>query len=98
MYIYVAHEYNGNAEVLERAKKITHDLQIFDRENTYLCPLTAYSHIGYDEYTNEEWVEMHKDLICICDKVLVASEIGESIKQELDFADKIHMEVDYLEI
>ena len=33
MTIYVSHAYGGKIENLERAKKITHDLQVKDLEN-----------------------------------------------------------------
>jgi hypothetical protein len=49
MIIYVAHIYQGKPENLERAKKITHDLQVNDIENTYICPLRVFSHLQYGE-------------------------------------------------
>ena len=39
---YVSHAYDGKIENLERAKKITHDLQVNDLENSYICPLYAH--------------------------------------------------------
>ena len=42
---YVAHKYGANPENFERAKKITHDLQVADLENTYICPLLVFSHL-----------------------------------------------------
>ena len=35
---YVAHKFSGKLENYQRAKKITHDLQVNDLENTYICP------------------------------------------------------------
>lgn len=33
MMYYVSHEYGGNAQNVEKAKKITHDLQVADPDN-----------------------------------------------------------------
>ena len=49
MIIYVSHCFGGKPQNLERAKKITHDLQVADLENTYICPLLALSHLKYNE-------------------------------------------------
>ena len=54
MTIYVSHIFQGKAENLERAKKITHDLQVNDLENCYICPLLAFSHLGYGEMGYDE--------------------------------------------
>ncbi len=45
--IYVSHKFGGDPANMERAKKITHDLQVNDQENCYICPLIAFSHLGY---------------------------------------------------
>ena len=45
MIVYVAHRFGGDINNLERAKKITHDLQVSDLENTYICHLLTFSHL-----------------------------------------------------
>ena len=47
--IYVSHKFGGDPANMERAKKITHDLQVDDPENCYICPLMAFSHLVYNE-------------------------------------------------
>ena len=101
--IYVAHKYGGDAQNMERAKKITHDLQVKDPENCYICPITAFSHLGYNEIGHEEKIALCLDLLQICDKIIVASEISTGVKLEIDLAKKLKnadgepMEVVYLE-
>ena len=97
MIIYVSHCFGGKPENLERAKKITHDLQVNDLENCYICPVTAFSHLGYNEIGYEEEIALCLDLLQICDKIIVASEISEGVKREIDFANLVGMEVEYLE-
>ena len=58
MIIYVAHKFSGKQENLERAKQITHDLQVKDHENCYICPLLAFSHLGYNEIGYEEEMQL----------------------------------------
>ena len=103
MRIYVAHAYGNNPENAEKAKRITHDLQVKDPENCYICPLIAFSHLGYNEIGYEEEIDLCLDLLQICDKIIVASEISEGVKREIDLAKKLKnadgepLEVVYLE-
>ena len=95
--IYVSHIYQGKNENLERAKKITHDLQINDLNNTYICPLIAFSHLQYDEIGYDNELEACIDLLSVCDKLIVASDISKGVAREIDFANLVGMEVEYLE-
>lgn len=103
MRVYVAHAYGGNPENIKKAKKITHDLQVKDLENCYICPLTAFSHLGYNEIGYEEEIALCLDLLQICDKLIVASEVSKGVQIEIDLAKKLKnadgepMEVVYLE-
>lgn len=103
MRVYVAHAYGGDPENIEKARKITHDLQINDLENCYICPLMAFSHLRYNEIGYEEEIALCLDILQICDKIIVASEISTGVKLEIDLAKKLlnadgePMEVEYLE-
>ena len=93
MTIYVSHCFGGNLENLERAKKITHDLQVNDLENCYICPLLAFSHIGYNEIGYEEEMQLCEDLLVLCDKLIVASDLSEGVEREISLAKKRNMEI-----
>ena len=97
MLIYIAHKFGNNPKNFERAKKITHDLQIADLENTYICPLLVFSHLKYGEIGYEPEMELCIDILSIADKLIVASDISKGVQQEIDFANNVHMEVEYLE-
>ena len=94
---YVAHKFGGKLENLERAKKITHDLQVADLENTYICPLIAFSHLQYGEIGYDAEIENCLDLLSACDKLIVASDLSKGVCKEIDFANLVNMEVEYLE-
>ena len=95
--IYVSHAYGSKIENLERAKKITHDLQVKDLENCYICPLLAFSHLGYGEIGYEEEMQLCEDLLILCDKLIVASDLSEGVEREINLAEKCNMEIEYLE-
>lgn len=95
--IYVSHAYGGKIENLERAKKITHDLQVNDLENTYICPLLLFSHLRYGEVGYDAEMELCLDILSGCDKLIVASDITKGVTREIDFANLVGMEVQYLE-
>lgn len=97
MIIYVSHKFGAKQENLERAKKITHDLQVNDLENTYVCPLLTFSHLQYGEIGYDAEMEACLDLLSVCDKMIVASDISKGVAREIDFANLVCMEVEYLE-
>ena len=94
---YVAHKFSGKQENLERAKKITHDLQVNDLENTYICPLLTFSHLQYGEIGYDAEMELCIDILSECQKLIVASDISKGVAREIDFANLVGMEVEYLE-
>ena len=94
---YVAHKHGGKLENIERAKQITHDLQINDLENSYICPLLLFSHLRYGEIGYDAEMELCLDILSNCDKLIVASGITKGVGQEIDFANLVGMEVEFLE-
>ena len=95
--IYISHKHGGKLENIERARKITRDLQVADLENTYICPLLALSHLQYGEIGYEAEMENCIDLLSVADKLIVASDISKGVAREIDFANLVGMEVEYLE-
>ena len=97
MLYYVAHCYQADLNNLERAKRITRNLQINDLENTYLCPLLTLSHLKYGEIGIDAEMELCYDLLSACDVLIVASEITLGVQLEINFAEMVGMEVLYLD-
>lgn len=98
MLIYVGHCFGGKAENIEKAKKITHDLQVKDLANCYICPLLTFSHFEYGEIGFDDEMELCLDILQNCEKLIVASkEISKGVQKEIDFANLIGLEVIYLE-
>ena len=94
---YVSHRFGGDPANLERAKKITHDLQVDDPENCYICPLMAFSHLVYNEMGYDEEMELCIDLLSVSDALIIASDISDGVQKEIDFARMVGMEVIDLE-
>ena len=90
---YVAHRYGGDPANLERAKKITHDLQVNDLNNCYICPLLAFSHLKYGEIGYDEELELCLDILSVSDILIIASDISDGVQKEIDFARMVGMEV-----
>ena len=103
MIVYVSHRYGGDSKNLERAKKITHDLQVKDLDNTYICPLLTFSHLQYEEIGYDAEMTLCFDLLQMCEKIIVASDISKGVDAEISLAEKLlnsngePMEVEYLE-
>lgn len=97
MLIYVTLHETGKQYTVDKAKQITHDLQTKDFANCYICPLTAFSHLGVDEVWDDMKIALRLDLLSLCDVLIVASKVDRWIKQEIEFAELVGMEVRYIE-
>lgn len=93
MLIFISHCFGGDKENIEKAKKITHDLQVKDLANCYICPLLTFSHLEYGEIGYDGELELCLDILQNCDKLIVASEISKGVQMEIDFAKLVKMEV-----
>ena len=93
MLLYISHKYGGDPANIDRAKKITHALQVNDPENCYICPLTAFSHLEYNEMGYDEEMALCIDLLSVADVLIVASEPSKGVQKEIDFARLVGMEV-----
>ena len=91
--IYVSHKFGGNPANMERAKKITHDLQIENPTHCFICPLLAFSHLQYGEIGYDDEIELCLDLLSLCDTLIVASDVSRGVQKEIDFARMVGMEV-----
>ena len=90
---YVSHRFGGDPANMERAKKITHDLQVNDLNNCYICPLLTFSHLKYGEIGYDEELELCLDILSVADVLIVASDISDGVQKEIDFARMVGMEV-----
>lgn len=98
MIYYVGHCFGGDKSNIERAKKITHDLQVKDLANCYICPMLVFSHLEYGEIGYDNEIELCLDILQNCDKLIVASkEISKGVQKEIDFAKLVGMEIEYLD-
>ena len=91
--IYVSHKFGGDSANMERAKKITHDLQIENPTHCFVCPLLAFSHLQYGEIGYDDEIELCLDLLSLCDTLIVASDVSKGVQKEIDFARMVGMEV-----
>ena len=90
---YVAHRFSGEKSNYDRAKKITHDLQIENPSHCFICPLLAFSHLEYGEIGCDLEMEICLDLLSVCDYLIVASDVSDGVQKEIDFARMVGMEV-----
>jgi hypothetical protein len=96
MLVYVAHVYSNDESNIAKAAKITHDLQMADPDNTYICPLLAFSHLKYGELGEENDMRICLDLLSECDKMIVASKVSKGVRQEISHCDVWGIPVRYL--
>ena len=95
MLVYVAHCYSADKRNIKRARKITHDLAVADRANTYVCPLLCFSYLRYNEIGYDEEIGMCTDLLGECAKMIVASEISRGVQLEIDFCNEWDIPIEF---
>ena len=93
MIIYVSHAYGGEKENYEKAKRITHDLQVENPTHCFICPLISFGHLEYGEIGYDEELELCLDILSVADVLIVASEPSQGVQKEIDFARMVGMEV-----
>ena len=93
MLVYVSHSYGGNPENVERARRITHDLQVENPDHCFICPLLTFSSLKYGEIGYDEELELCLDILSVSDVLLVTSDISDGVQKEIDFARMVGMEV-----
>ena len=96
--IYVAHCYGSKKSNIRKAAKITHDLQLADPENTYICPLLAFAHLKYNEIGYEEEMRLCMDLLSECMGMVVASKISKGVQLEIDYCELWNMPIRYVKV
>ena len=95
--VYVAHKYEGDRQNIEKLGVILRKLQKEHPENSYFSPLHNFSYLEYDDMPYEEVIECCKDWLTESDKLLVVGDFSRGVKIEIDFANLVGMEVEYLE-
>lgn len=81
----------------KKEKEITHDLQVKDFANCYICPSCAFSHLEEDGINLEYMRELHYDLLSCVDKIIVVGKVFDKMKSDIDFANLVKMEIEYLD-
>jgi hypothetical protein len=94
--VYVAHKFGNDPANIERAKQITHDLQIADPDNFYITPLLCSSHIAYNELGYEREMAYCLALLSRCDRMIVASDISKGVQMEIDHCRQKGIPIQYL--
>ena len=93
MIYYVGYCFGGNKANIEKARKITHDLQVKDIANCYICPLLVFSDLEYGEIGYDDEMELCLDLLTCADRLIVASEISRGVQREIEFTKLVKMEI-----
>lgn len=95
MLIYVCVKAEQQQE-REQAKKIMQMLAR-DIENTYICAAFTFDYLPPPDMQQEADRDiMREDLICACDKMIVATELTEDILRDIEFAKNIKIPIEYI--
>lgn len=89
MLVYFSTSYN-----YETARETVLSFQKEDMENCYLCPVLVFS--ALESFSEKEKIPLRLDLLSVCDEVIFEGDFNDEMKQELEFANLVGMEVSFL--
>ena len=95
--VYVSHKYDGKMDEIREATRITYNLHFKDLLNHYYCPLVAIPWLAYKDISDDDKTALKLDMLTVCDSLLIASDISEDMRDEIEFAKLVKMEVLRLE-
>lgn len=97
MLVYVSFPYRGDWSIRE-AKKTLMQMQLRDKDNCFISPLTAFSHLFNVCIPFDLEIALRTDLLMACDKLIVAEGFSDDITNaEIEYAQAIGMEIEYAE-
>lgn len=91
MIVFVAHELTENS--LQKAQKISLELQKENPNNCYIPAAVAFDHLYNGNFGEDEIFEIECDLLSVCDQIVITSDVTKIIQKEIDFARMVGMEV-----
>lgn len=89
MLVYFSTSYND-----ETARETILKLQTAELEHCFLCPILVFS--ALEELSEQEKMPLRLDLLSVCDEIIFDGELNDEMKQELEFARLVGMEVSFL--
>ena len=87
--------YLSTSFYIETAKEAVEQFQVDDMENCYLCPVLVFS--GLKNLSEKEKMPLRLDLLSVCDEIIFLGDLNDEMKQELEFARLVNMEVSFIE-
>lgn len=96
MLIYVSHKYGNNEENKQIIENIIKKLQLKDTNNTYVSPIHTFGFM-YSDVDYDIGIKMCLDLLSVCQKLIVASELSKGVELEINYAKKNKIPIEYLE-
>ena len=93
MRIYVT----GDKSDADRVKMVCRVLQKKQKENSFICPFSTFSHLLDYDLSVEELLECRLDWLSASDKLIVVSRKSSAVQKEMEFALMVGMEVEHIE-
>ena len=91
MTVFIAFDHVGN--YINRCRSICLDLQRKNPKDCYIPSALCFDHVHCDLFSPQEAFDIECDLLMLCDKMIVASEISPLMRKQIDFCKKVGIEV-----
>lgn len=94
MTVFVAHCQNEESTI--RSQKIVLQLQHENPTHCFIPAAIAFEHLYNGDFSQEDIFDIEADLLMNCDQMLIASDISPIMRRQIEYCQRVGMEVVYL--
>ena len=91
MTVFVAHEQTEDSSL--RASKIILQLQYQNPAHCFIPASIAFEHLYNGDFSQDDIFDIEADLLMNCDQMLIVSEISPIMRRQIEYCQRVGMEV-----
>ena len=91
MTVFVAHAQTEDSSI--RSQKIVLHLQMENPTHCFIPASIAFEHLYNGDFSQDDIFEIESDLLMNCDQLLIASDISPIMRRQIEYCQRVGMEV-----
>ena len=91
MTIFVAHAQTEYSSI--RSQKIVLQLQMENPTNCFIPVAIAFEHLYNGDFSQDDIFEIESDLLMNCDQLMIVSDISPIMRRQIEYCQRVGMEV-----
>ena len=91
MTVFVAHAQTEDSSI--RSQKIVLQLQMENPTHCFIPASIAFEHLYNGDFSQDDIFEIESDLLMNCDQLLIVSDISHIMRRQIEYCQRVGMEV-----